>query len=64
MRRLVPTNVAAWAVDVGPRQLAQWLEQGLVQPGRRDATGSPLWDVDRLDEQVPPAGHRPGRCAR
>jgi hypothetical protein len=52
MTYLVPTHVAALALDISPVQLEEWAEAGVVTPADTAPGATPLWDVDQLREQI------------
>jgi len=48
---LIPTHIAALALDIPEEQLERWAEDGLVTPAH-DQHGVRLWDIDKLREQI------------
>ncbi len=48
---LVPTHVAALALEISPEQLEDWAAAGIVTPADTTPGGAPLWDIDTLREQ-------------
>ena len=52
MTYLVPTHVAALALDISPVQLEEWSAAGVVTPADTALGATALWDVDQLREQI------------